>query len=296
VSAAVALLLADERYEEALGLPLRPTRADIRRAHMRLLVENKSHPETITALNRAETVLAHEGVAEVAARLAKIGQSLSRDGQKEHSLLYLRAAVELRATAIDFHWLGSTLVQLGKPEEAIPFLEKAVAMRDNPQDQEWLDDARAEIETRSCWFCGQHPPDAAATVPVSMHKVTSKTPIYRGTQYGTHYQWRKSTVAVPRCPACQKEHVHGYDSVNKAGYIGLAIGIVFGVAAFFVNAWLGVIAIQAGPVVGLLVARTIAKDNMPPITSKSISEKSHFPAVKRLLADGWQFGDKPPGL
>jgi tetratricopeptide (TPR) repeat protein len=257
---------------------------------MRLLVENRSHQDLIPALNRAEAVLAHERVAETASRLSGIGQAMSRDGQKQQSLLYLRAAAEMRAAAIDFHWLGSTLAQLGKPEEAIPFLEKAVALRGLPQDYEWLGDARAEIESKECWFCGEHAPDTASVVTVHMHKVTSKTPAFGG---GWSWRWNNMDVAVPCCTDCKLAHVSRNEGrLNKAGYVGAVLGALAGLLGILAGG-LVIFTVPVGLVAGLFVARALAKGSMPPPRGKSESAKLQFPAVQRRLAEGWMVGKEP---
>jgi len=292
-------LLAAERYEEGFGLRLRPARADIRRAHMRLLVKHRSSPEVVADLNRAESILVHETAPDAANRFSRIGRAMSGDSQEAASLPYLRAALEMRGNAMDCHWLGATLVALDRDEEALPFLERAMSLHATDRDAMWIESTRAKIESRTCWFCGQHAGEKSSVVIVPMHKITGVTPLISHTGWqphvhGTNTKRKQSRVEVPRCSSCQQEHKRGYADINRAGYIGAAIGAAVGLLGLFAGV-LVFFTVMVGLVGGFFAGQAIAQHRRPPRLGKPESEKNSFPAVKRLLAGGWQFGEKPRG-
>lgn len=263
---------------------------------MRRLVEYKTHIDVMAALNRAEARLSQESIAQTVDRLARIGRKLSNAGDEVESLPYLQAAVEIRGGGLDCHWLGATLVELDRAEEALPHLRRAKSLRRCENDDVWLERALAKLESRTCWFCEKGCPHENSAVSVPMYRITNETPIFGNGQYGTHYEWQTNRVVVPRCAVCQTEHALSYAPVNRAGYIGAAIGLALGLVSFTINVWLGLIGIWAGPALCLLAARSLVGERTPPQNGKPLYAKYEHPRVRRLCAAGWRYGDKPPGL
>lgn len=68
-----------------------------------------------------------------------VGIFLSKRGDPEDSLSFLRTAVRLKPNdALANHWYGSTLCNLGRHEQAIPYLVVAAEKRKSANDEAWL--------------------------------------------------------------------------------------------------------------------------------------------------------------
>lgn len=143
-------------------------------------------------------------------------------------------------------------------------------------------------EVGVCWFCGDVPPVAAVSVKVEMHGDVTRTPTFSG----VNVNWRHTTVQVPRCSDCRRRHGRGagialltflltsgtgvsYCAAGNAEGVALGAGWVSFIASFFVAAW----------------ADRRARGGI-----KNESEAKQFGAVRRLVAQGWSFGAKPPGV
>jgi len=129
--AEVLARVASGQYEEALGVPIGASRAQINRAHIRQLNRFKDSPTTREALNRAKGLLTCESGAQRGRRLLRLGK-------RDEALAQLRASVRTDAGAEEHHLLGVTLHQLGRDDEARAHLEVAVRMRGSATDLLWL--------------------------------------------------------------------------------------------------------------------------------------------------------------
>ncbi|MGI5163421.1 hypothetical protein ACQEU3_03605 [Spirillospora sp. CA-253888] len=156
--------------------------------------------------------------------------------------------------------------------------------------EENLEIVKGNLVYGRCWFCRERPPSEAHTFKRNMFGNVQHQPAGYG--YGaTRVTWQHGTVEVPRCAECRKSHL--YRSHIPAGARGGLLAVL-GTAALFLLlgggpvflAWLA----AAAAVVVLLVP---AQFGLPPAQKEHMQE---FPVVKERLAEGWQFGERPPGV
>lgn len=147
-------------YEEALGLTVDATRADINRAHIRRLHEFSDNTAVREALNKVKGIITTEGVCDKARRLVRLdkreaalaflvrsiddesdaeehhllGYIFSRLGRNGEARAHLEKAAELRGDALDYLWLGSTYERLNMFQEAIACYESAVRQRGDAEE------------------------------------------------------------------------------------------------------------------------------------------------------------------
>ena len=103
------------RYEESLSVGLDAARAQINRAHMKLLARFRNNPAIRAHINEAKSRLTNE------TDLQK-GRRLTRIGRKEEAVRYLVAALEKQGSADDYLLAGQTLDQTWRLEAALPYL------------------------------------------------------------------------------------------------------------------------------------------------------------------------------
>lgn len=123
--------LTSGQYEEALGIPVDATIAQINRAHIRQLHRYNRHNEVKEALNRAKGNLTGEDPSTKARRLLAISQP-------ENALGVLRANLNGNSSGHEYHLIGYTLYQLNRYEEAKGYMETAASIRSTPFDFIWL--------------------------------------------------------------------------------------------------------------------------------------------------------------
>lgn len=136
-----------------------------------------------------------------------------------------------------------------------------------------------------CWFCGQNQGSDPCAVEVKMHGEIERD--------GTRIRWSHRAIKVPRCQACRDEEAG--ENLAGAVCLGMLGGVgIFGCLAandmFVLGAILGV-TVAIAPT---LIANSKAKKKRRPgIIKKS---QNDFPRIKELQSEGWDFGDKPPGV
>ncbi len=176
-----------------------------------------------------------------------------------------------------------------KWNESLEILKRALqiavgaSMRKRIEDN--IEINKTNIELGSCWFCKTNPPDEKSELEVKMFGDVQRTPTYQGTEV----TWRHTTIKVPRCKKCKSAS----STATFLGCSGLAVGVALAILAGVStqNGWVGFIIFVVCAIVGFII---------PPLTRpkgiKSEDYKKEFPAIKQLLAKGWNFGEKPSGV
>jgi tetratricopeptide (TPR) repeat protein len=118
------------RYEEALSVSVHASRAEVNRAHIRLLSRHRDCVDTRELLNHAKSRIAGESDIEKGRRFIRIGL-------KEEALALLMPALEDGGDPDDYLVVGQTLEQAWRLEAALPFFEKAAELRGNAYDHLW---------------------------------------------------------------------------------------------------------------------------------------------------------------
>jgi hypothetical protein len=131
-----------------------------------------------------------------------------------------------------------------------------------------------------CHFCEQGQADDACPIEIAMHGDVQKFPI----PGGTRTTWRHMKVKVPRCAQCRQVHKRR-DTVMTTFVI---LGGLAGVPFYGIGAVPGLI---LGGVVGWLISTLTTPKHV-----KSADTAKQHASVKDNLADGWGFGEKPPGV
>lgn len=149
----------------------------------------------------------------------------------------------------------------------------------------------------TCWFCQKNPMNDVAAVEVKMYGDVVSTPTWQGSQL----TWRHGSVKIPRCEECKAAHTQVEDATNKGCLVGLVPGFVIG---FFLasthpgNRFIDLIAIAAivacvtGIIILVIFQQRAEKKHLVPKSIKPVGDKE-YPVIKELLAQGWQFGEKP---
>jgi hypothetical protein len=170
-------------------------------------------------------------------------------------------------------------------------LSIAVGQTVRDRIQENINTVKGNLEHSTCWFCEQNPTEDKAALDVKMYGDVARVPTWNGVQI----QWRHGTVKVPRCAKCKSAHGRLSTYMGVGSVLGGVLGLG-GCIAIVLNdedTWLGgliVFGALTGIGVGIGAAINAARC---PKGVKPESAKSEFPSVKRLLGQGWQFGEKP---
>jgi hypothetical protein len=165
-------------------------------------------------------------------------------------------------------------VSLKLLELALPI---AVGKAARDRISENMDIVRNNLAYPTCWFCQQNPAEDEASIEVKMYGDVNRIP----TRLGVQITWRHCSVKVPRCLECKKAH-----SKKDFAIGGAIVRALVGTAIF------PLIGTLAGCWVGYLIGKNLDKSRIPKGV-KPESAKSEFPSVKRLLSQGWQFGEGP---
>jgi hypothetical protein len=141
----------------------------------------------------------------------------------------------------------------------------------------------------TCWFCSAEPRVDAVNAEIKLYGEVVRTPIYNG----SNITWKKVTISVPRCRGCQSAHAA---STTAQGF-GCGMGIFAGIGA---GIWAASNNMDGGSVVvGIVVALVgwgigaAVGSSKHPTNVKPESYGKEFPAVQKLLSEGWTFGDGP---
>ncbi len=127
----VAALIEGGRYEEAMGVPVNASRAQLNRAHITGLHRFRENPVLRESLNRIKGILAAESRTQKADRLI-------RTGLFEQTVEFLSGDDGPGSSAQEHHLLGFVLQRLGRNAEALVYLEAAVELRGSLSDRVWL--------------------------------------------------------------------------------------------------------------------------------------------------------------
>jgi hypothetical protein len=183
-----------------------------------------------------------------------------------------------------------------KWKESIALLEQALAIAESAsmrqKIEENLEICRGNLEYGNCWFCKEEPAEDSAALQVNMHKVTARIP----TIGGTRVQFRSVTVRVPRCGACRSAHTVPNISAGLGGMVGGLLGIGPCAAVVSANAdatGVGWALFGALAICGAIAGYAIGRLRYPLV--KGESAKNAFPAVRKLIDEGFSFGAKPSG-
>jgi len=149
--------------------------------------------------------------------------------------------------------------------------------------EENIEIVKNNLERGTCWFCKKRPAVDKAAIEVKMHGDVTRTPTWQG----THMEWQHVTLEVPRCKQCKSAHVH----TTALRVIGVVMGIIFGLISCTATD-------NAGAGIGILAVCIGLGFGIPALTKpagmKSDNDYKEFPDIKKLLSQGWEFGEKPP--
>jgi hypothetical protein len=261
--------------DNALMLVLRPTEARINAAV-------KEAKQTYEASD-SDGVEATERLLDVAV------SSLSAIGRLVEKTNVVRSYLE--ANVFDAGFQGC--IRYGNKTEDWPIVLthlRRIEPYAGPHDRGKLDSNLAIIEnnikenqSRSvCWFCKKSAPNAAAVV-----KVTMFGDVKRG---GGRVTWNNLTVDVPRCLTCQAAHKKRTTVGVLCGLGGIVVGNLIELAVR------GTTSLCVGTVVGFCVGLAVGSMAYKTPGVAEMSEQFKFPRVLDLKKQGWQVGQKPPGV
>jgi hypothetical protein len=159
------------------------------------------------------------------------------------------------------------------------------AVRERLQDN--INTVKGNLEYATCWFCKQTSADDEAALELKMYGDVTRTPTWNGVQV----QWRHGTVKVPRCAQCKSAHARAADWAGGGCLLGAIIGLGGSIAISI--PWLGVVIVLGvtgaiGSGIGAGIGSALLSKGIRPV-----SAQKEFPSVKRLLGQGWKFGEKP---
>lgn len=148
---------------------------------------------------------------------------------------------------------------------------------------------KTNLEYGMCWFCKKKPNDDKAALEVKMFGDVNRVPTWQGTQI----RWRHATIKVPRCSRCSSAHNTAANWLGVCGTLGLLIGLGGCIASASNDApGPGFIVLLIGAGVGFGIGGAVGASQRPNDV-KPQSAQNEFPGIKALLAQGWQFGEKP---
>lgn len=141
----------------------------------------------------------------------------------------------------------------------------------------------------TCWFCRKRPAHSTSAAEVMMYREVDRV----GSWFSTKVYWQQVTLTVPRCSRCKSVH-----TTRKP--VGCLVGILIGLGVLVVcyasgiTNWL-IILVSAGvcSVIGYGIGSALSR---PTRGIKPENAKNAFPRVRQLLSEGWQLGEKPPGV
>jgi hypothetical protein len=167
-------------------------------------------------------------------------------------------------------------------EQALPIAASA-SVRQRVEKNIEID--KGNLEYSTCWFCKKRPAEDKAVAEVKMHGDVTRTPTFEG----THIEWRKITVKVPRCKQCKSVHSRETSIKVSLPIVGFILAWVVGAAVN--NGWAGFGVFVACFAAGFIIPLVTRPSGMKPD-----SYKREFSSVKELKSQGWEFGEKPPGV
>jgi len=161
------------------------------------------------------------------------------------------------------------------------------AMRDRILEN--IGTVKGNLEYDTCWFCKENPGEDKAALDVKMYGDVNRRPTWRGARI----TWRYGSVKVPRCARCKSAHDHQNAWTGGGTAIGVLLGLVGCISIADEGNWFGgLIVLGVLAAIGAGIGAAIAAA-LGPKGIKPESAKNEFPSVKKLLSQGWQFGEKP---
>lgn len=143
-----------------------------------------------------------------------------------------------------------------------------------------------------CWFCEKNPAEDGAEAEVPLHR-----------RVGSEYE--NIITYLRRCSSCKTIHNQMEGRVGLGGVIGAVVGFLASVVTFYsfslwsegfktyIAIFIGEIVVfgMLGGLIAWLVGRRVAPKDI-----KDQSRRAEHPDLKKLVADGWIVGVKPPQL
>jgi len=155
---------------------------------------------------------------------------------------------------------------------------------------------------QTCWFCEKNSGtwDTRMDVPMYGQVSRGETSNYV-VMKSTQMSFQKCEVTVPRCPDCKKSHAK-IDSnlLTSLTWLGSLVAGYFIVLNYYGFTTYGLddlpaYGLWAAAAFGLAVASAMVMALVLPSTPDYKSRLHSYPAIKRLLSNNWDFGDRPPG-
>lgn len=152
---------------------------------------------------------------------------------------------------------------------------------------------QAKYET--CWFCGRNPSASTAAVEVKMHGNVQRHPDYIRNQ--VRITWQHMTVKVPRCTMCKAAHARETWCAGVGTIAGLLAGSAGCLGLVYTGSSQGagflsvLVCSGLGYAVGGIYGRLSLKSGI-----KALTTRNEFHEVKKMLEQGWNFGEKPATL
>jgi hypothetical protein len=273
---------AEEHKEEALRLAITPIRERI---------------DTLCNWAKQRTQEAPKEAGEVATELINrtkgallVIDSLLPKGHPIREKLHDDIAKQLLQSLVVFareteDWQTS----LNLLESAREIVEGQDARRDIEENIKIVKDI---LLLSRCWFCGSRPADDDCAVSVLMHGNVVRIPTWQGVLV----QWQKTTIKVPRCRVCKEAHKRQV-YIASGAVLGTLLGIGGCIASLSAeaSALIGFLVFGGFIIVGTAIGAILSK----PGEAKGIKPESaatEFPLVQQYKSQGWEFGEKPPGV
>ena len=146
---------------------------------------------------------------------------------------------------------------------------------------------KKNIEYNTCFFCGKNPKDDKSSIEVKMHGNINRD------YYTNRITWNYNTITVPRCKDCKQQH-------DRKANLGCWFTLPFFVFLIMViiganndNQFLtilGFLSLIIGPILVWYF------NSNKKFTTKSKNSYTNYSQIKELKKQGWDFGEKPPGI
>ena len=165
----------------------------------------------------------------------------------------------------------------------------AVTQRTIERAKENLDSCKEWIANKhlyNCWFCGIKPPDESSEYSIKIYKVNSRSNNYLSRNT---VQYSSLSVNIPRCCECQK--VHDQSSAKLVGALisCASFGLLF--VLFDDGNWFA--GLLVGGIIGWIIGAILERLQISKAKIKDIKQStiSNYPALNKMLREGWQFSE-----
>jgi hypothetical protein len=142
------------------------------------------------------------------------------------------------------------------------------------------------FDLSACWYCGKAPAEDSASITVSLNRVIERTPTWNS----VNVRWEKLDLKIPRCRRCKS-----LLDADERRTLWVVIATFF-LSCFFFVGWVNKVFFFAmfcdfGFLVVLFTWPWIAR-----MFGTKARKVSDYPRLRELQAEGWQIGEKPPGV